>query len=115
MNTSKLTQIVTRKTSVALRLPEKLVDQVIAFQWKTANQAIHNSASIELSGLGRFDARQNKIINKLRLFEKYKESYQKKLLILQEGSIEYNSYLKKLATVEEDIEFLKNKLNEGQR
>lgn len=57
-----------RKMSVKMLIPEFTLDAVVSHQFQSANQAMLNSKSIEISGFGRFIFNDKKALKKM---EKY--------------------------------------------
>lgn len=57
-----------RKMSVKMLIPEFTLDAVVSHQFQSANQAMLNNKSIEISGFGRFIFNDKKAVKKM---EKY--------------------------------------------
>lgn len=100
-----------RKMSVKMMMSEKLIESVINHQFQSANQALQENNSVEISGFGKFyfnnkkaERRMNKLLDKKEFFEKQLQkeglSEQKKL-----------SFANKLNNTILSIEALKPKLN----
>lgn len=54
-----------RKMAVKLMMSEKTIDAVIAHQFNSANEALSNNYSVELSGFGKFFFNEKKAQKKL--------------------------------------------------
>lgn len=85
------------------------MDDVIAFQWRTALEATRKHNSLEISGLGRFDVRPPKVSRKLVILQKCKEVWEEKLRNLPPESTQAKSLSLKLTRLYDDIETLKTK------
>lgn len=110
---TKLLTLLTRKTSVTLNISEQIVDEVMTHQWKSAQEAVKKTNSIEISGLGKFSVREKTCSSKLKTLIKNKEFLIKKLSTVDtDDSREMASVQKKIDDISEDIEFLKTKNHE---
>lgn len=111
---SKLLTLLTRKTSVTLNISEQIVDEVITHQWKSAQDAVKRSNSIEISGLGKFVVRDKSVNSKYKTLLKNKEFLENKAEKLKSESNfkELEFIEKKIKDIIEDIEYLKQKIHE---
>lgn len=100
-----------RKMAVKIMMSEKLIESVINHQFQSANQALQENNSVEISGFGKFyfnkkkaERRMDKLLSKKAFFENQLEnnelSEQKKI-----------SVTNKLNSTILSIEALKPKLN----
>lgn len=102
----------TRKTSVLLNIAEDIVDRVVKFQFQQARENAYTSNDLELTGLGTFSANDFRMNRLLTRYKKIEELLQDKLETTKEGELLYESTVKKLFSLAQDIHSLENKLND---
>lgn len=54
-----------RKMSIKMKLTEKVIDNVVTHQFSSANDALVNNKSVEISGFGKFVFNDKKAISKM--------------------------------------------------
>lgn len=100
---------ISKDTANELNLDFNLVDKVIRFQFKTANEATTLSSSIELTDLGTFKTPRTKLDRKLKTL--YRKLEIKKALSLNPDVSERRRTAASLtcSTITENIEYLTKK------
>lgn len=106
----RLLTLLTRKTSVALNISEQIVDEVIDFQWKSAQEATKKVNTVELSGMGKFTIRTNILKTKQACFAKYAEDARKKLANTSTEDKNWYSLQTRLTKLESDLALLTKQL-----
>jgi nucleoid DNA-binding protein len=71
--------LLVRTTAVKLSIHEKLVEKVVDYQFKSANEAMGNNHSVELCGFGKFVFNNNKAKKKLVSLQKTVDILQNEL------------------------------------
>jgi hypothetical protein len=108
-------QILIRKVSVDLAVPENVVEKIIGWQFSSAVNAIKNNMTVELSGIGTFrllESRWNKAM------ASYSQGVERLKKILEEegdtlSPTRRKGVERKLKILEENIQMLKNKKHEN--
>lgn len=92
-----------------LGINPELVDKVIRFQFRTANEACSTSTSVELTDLGVFKATKTKLDRKLKTFNRKLEFKQKLSQDPNLSDRKRRATLLTCNTIEENIVYLENK------
>lgn len=96
-----------RTMAVKLMVSEKTIDAVISHQFSSANEAMHSTKSIEISGFGKFFFNQKKAEKKMATLHLMKTALEKKLADPQHDTLQNRT---KLEIVNKNIAELKPKL-----
>lgn len=99
-----------KKTIEATALPEATVEKIIGFKWKFIHESLSKSKGIEDSGLAKFKIRPHKVLKKLKEYESIRGGYLKRLNEEEISEKCKDTLLRKLQSVESDIEYLNTKL-----
>lgn len=102
-----------RRLAVKMMISEKTLEAVVNHQFQSANEAMLNNKSIELSGFGKLYFNQKKAERKMETYLKIQKAL---LNILANPAIteqKRKSTEQKLSGTIEKIEALKPKLNEA--
>jgi len=66
-----------RRLAVKMMLSEKTIDTVVSHQFQSANEALFQNKSVEISGFGKFFFNEKKAHKTLEKFESQKELFWK--------------------------------------
>lgn len=58
------------KTATELQFPQEVVDRVIGWSYKKANDATHTNKEVEISGIGKLQLSQSKLRKNIDKLEK---------------------------------------------
>lgn len=103
-----------RRLAPKMLLSEKTLEAVINHQFQSANEALLNNKTVEISGFGKLIFNQGKAERKM---QKYLDIEKALLNILTKPDLteaKQRTTLMKLATTRANIELLKPKLHEDQ-
>jgi nucleoid DNA-binding protein len=103
--TTPLKDFLIRKLAVKLMKSEQIISEVVAHQFKTANEAMLTNDSIEISGFGKFYFNHKKAKTALANYSSSIESIEKKLATIAEGDMKNKLLMKKKV-----METLKNNI-----
>ena len=104
-----------RKMAVKMMLSEKIIEAVVNHQFQSTNEALYHPShhSVEIGGIGKWLYNVKKAEKKLNRCNGIKDAYEKQLSNAQLSENKQLTLLKKLDTINNDISFLKSKLNKG--
>ena len=97
--------LLTRKLSHQLILPESIIDAVINHQWKSAREATQNSNTIEFTNLGTLMVRNKRLEKEIKKYSNFLEAYKKRLEEATEES-EIVKNTKSVKTTQSTLDFL---------
>lgn len=101
-------ELLTRKLSHQLILPESLIDAVINHQWKTAKEATHTCNTIEFTNLGTLMIRPRKVEQEIKK-QTSLISFLKKKLQENLDEKEISKYTTSLKNAQFTLDFLLSK------
>lgn len=99
-----------RKMAVKLMLDETIIDAVISHQFISANEALTNNKSIEISGFGKFYFNQKKANKRMNKLQEDRERIEEALK--KENTEQAADLNVSLIRTNKDILILKPKMNE---
>tara|TARA_R110000796_G_scaffold14864_1_gene48141 strand:+ start:512 stop:841 length:330 start_codon:yes stop_codon:yes gene_type:complete len=101
-----------KKLSREKIISEKVINLVVMHQFNSANEALENNFTVELSGFGKFTFNIKKATTRLAKLSKFKDDYEKQI---EEGVIKEpkrEAWIKnKISTLTLTINSLQSKLN----
>lgn len=103
-----------RKMAVKLMVSEKVIDTVVGHQFSSANEALKDNKSVEITGFGKFMFNQRKANKKMEKFLSQKALYES---LLQDESLagqKRTSTQTRLTNVLINIEALKPKVEQNE-
>lgn len=100
-----------RKMAVKMMISEKTLDLVISHQFSSANAAMKDNESLEISGFGKFLFNRKKAIKLMEKFESQKALFSAKLEDPTLSEKRRNNLELKLQTALDNIKDLKPKLD----
>lgn len=106
----KLRDVLITRTAIKTLQSETVVDKVISFQFKDANEAIKNCNEVEISGFGKFIASPTKMRKKIKKMELIVGRIESILQRTDLTEKEITSLDKKVLYNKLMIEYLKTKL-----
>ena len=74
-----LKERIIKRLSIDKVIPENVITQVISHQFNSANKALHNNNTVELSGFGKFIFNKRKANVRLKELIKLKKFYEKEI------------------------------------
>ena len=76
--TKKLTllQTIVKKLSREKIISERVINQVVMHQFNSANEALKNNNTVEISGFGKFTFNSKKAYKRLEKLKKFKKGYE---------------------------------------
>lgn len=98
--------------STKLVISERIISQVITHQFDSANDALKNNNSVEISGFGKFVFNKKRAIAKVKKLTDVKNSYEK---MLQDEDLpvrKVNFIKNKLSSINLTLTSLKPKIDE---
>ena len=101
--------------STQMVISERVINQVISHQFDSANDALKNNNSVELSGFGKFLFNHNKAEKKLKKLNDIKTSYER-MVREDDGSMpqkRMNFIKSKLSEISLEIATLKPKIEKN--
>lgn len=101
-----------RKMAVKLRMSERVIEEVVNHQFKSANNALRNNKSIEISGFGKFFFNEKKAMKLMAKYESQKALFEKRSQDETYSEQKRRSYGLKLQSALDNIRDLKPKLYE---
>ncbi len=110
-NSMSVMQYLIRILSVDVAIPEKIVEAVITHQFKSANEAMDTSKSLEISGFGRFVFNDKKGARKMAQLLKRLEVYSAQLNDNKITDNKREKLTETIRVIKKQIEQLKTKLN----
>lgn len=99
-----------RKMSIKMKLPEKIIDNVISHQFSSANEALVTNKSVEISGFGKFVFNDKKAITKMAKLHIQKDIFEKMINSDELSEQRKASAMVKLQNTLLSIETLKPKI-----
>ena len=111
MKKSNLSEIdlITRKVSVLLNIPEDIIEKVMSFEKKSVREATYKHKVIEISNFATLSLRPRKIDSEIRLRENIIHSLTRRLeKAIEQREIE--NLNKRIEAASTEIEYLKTKL-----
>lgn len=105
----RIDSIISKDCSEALGINLDLVEKVIRFQFKSANEATHNSTSIELTDLGVFKATKPKLNRKFKTITRKLEFVTRQSLDPTLTDRKRRAALLTLSTIEGNLDFVASK------
>lgn len=104
-----LLDLITRKLSRQLIIPEHIIDLVITHQWKTVKEATLTCSEIEITNLGVLKVRQKKLIKEIKKFSSILKGSISKLELSTDPN-EIKKFTKRVESATAILEILKSKL-----
>lgn len=98
-----------KHTAQTLGLPEDLVHKVVSFQWRSVKEATATGSTIEISGLGRFMVRMNRVEENKALFARYLAAAETELEALAPEDERWYAVYRKIKSIKADQAFLNTK------
>ena len=98
--------------STKLVISERIISQVITHQFDSANDALKNNNSVEISGFGKFVFNKKRAVAKVKKLTDVKNSYEK---MLQDDDLpvrKVNFIKNKLSSINLTLTSLKPKIDE---
>lgn len=105
-----LKERIIKRLSIDKVIPENVITQVISHQFNSANKALHDNNTVELSGFGKFIFNQRKANVRLKELIKLKKFYEKEVGNGIEEKKKENFIKNKISTLSSSIESLSLKL-----
>jgi nucleoid DNA-binding protein len=103
-----------RKLAPKMLLSEKTIEAVINHQFQSANEAMLNNKTVEISGFGKFIFNDKKAIKKMAMYKQIEKALVNILSKPDVGEAKRRSTEIKLQATRHNIEVLKPKLHENQ-
>ena len=103
-----------RKLAVKMMISEKTLEAVINHQFNSANEAIKNNSSVEISGFGKFVFNHKKAVKKMEKMLSQKQLFESRLENVELSEQRRATEMVKLNNVINNISILKPKLYEFQ-
>jgi len=101
-----------RKMAVKLMMSEKAIDEVISHQFSSANDALKNNKSVEISGFGKFIFNQKKANKRMEKLLSQKAYFQSVIDNTEMSEQKRLSAQVKLTNTLANIEALKPKMDD---
>ncbi len=101
-----------KRMSLSLVIPEKVIDAVITNQFDSANDALKNNKSIEISGFGKFVFNDKKAIHQMNKYLSQKLMFETMLSDSSLPDVKRRNIQMKLDTTLGNIKILKPKIDE---
>lgn len=105
----KVKGLLITKAAIKTLLPESVIEKIIDFQFKDANEQVLKVDQIEFSGLGTFKVSPSKIKNRIVVMERTIAKMEKGIADLTTPEWRLPGMRTKLASATKALEFLKNK------
>jgi len=110
-----LTEKIVKKLSREKIISEKVITQVVMHQFNSANDALKNNNTVEISGFGKFTFNLRKANVRLEKLKKFKSDYEEQV---EKGLIKEpkrEAWIKnKISTLNLTINSLSSKLNNNE-
>lgn len=100
-----------RKLAVQLLTSEKTIEAIVNHQFRSANVALQDNNSVEISGFGKFHFNYNKAVRKMEKMVSKANFFHAQVNNMELTEQKRISSANKLANTLEQIEALKPKLN----
>ena len=100
-----------RKLSVSLMTSEKTIEAIVNHQFRSANVALQENNSVEISGFGKFHFNYKKAVKKMEKMVSKANLFYSQMNNMELSEQKRNSSANKLANTLAQIETLKPKLN----
>jgi len=100
-----------RKLSVSLMMSEKTIEAIVNHQFRSANIALQDNNTVEISGFGKFHFNYNKAVRKMEKMVSKANLFYSQVNNMELTEQKRNSSANKLANTLAQIEALKPKLN----
>ena len=112
--TKKLTllQTIVKKLSREKIISERVINQVVMHQFNSANEALKNNNTVEISGFGKFTFNSKKAYKRLEKLKNFKKGYEEGIEKGVYKDEKYKHWIKnKISTLNLTINSLSSKLN----
>lgn len=103
-----------RKLAPKLLVSEKTIEAVINHQFQSANEALAQNKTVEISGFGKFIFNDKKAVKKMETYEKIEKALVNIIANPQTGDAKRASAHVKLEGTRNNIRILKPRINEHQ-
>jgi nucleoid DNA-binding protein len=100
-----------RKLSVSLMMSEKTIEAIVNHQFRSANIALQDNNTVEISGLGKFYFNYKKAVRKMEKMVSKANLFHAQVNNIELSEQKRQSSANKLANTLAQIEALKPKLN----
>lgn len=110
-NSLSLKDYLIRKLAVKMMMGEEVIQAVISHEFQSANEALLNNNSVEISGFGKFVFNEKKAHKMMEKFLSQKALFEKMSQNMELSEAKRRSAALKLQSAINNIESLKPKLN----
>lgn len=100
---------ITKKVATGIMIPENIIRRVIAHQFDSAYEALKDNNSIEISGFGKFYYNKKRAKKEIQLYEKEKDSCEKRLISSSTTEKERREIEKRLKFINKQLDHLYHK------
>lgn len=109
-------ETIVKKLSREKIISERVINQVVMHQFNSANEALKNNNTVEISGFGKFTFNLKKANNRLNKLTKFKETYEKQIANGEIKEPKREAWIKnKISTLNLTINSLSSKLNKNEK
>jgi hypothetical protein len=102
-----------KRMAIKMTLSEKVIEQVINFQFDSANSALEKNNTVEISGFGKFIFNTKKANKQYRSLLFFKKTYEETLANTDISEAKRKTTEVRLTSAIKDINLLKSKIQEN--